>query len=199
MSAKHDPIENALPAWVSEALRQPVTSRAESRSSIMDRVRGLPAPRRHSAPMRPSRWLRRGWLSPMGGFLTTTLLAVVVLMRSGSGAGVTDLAAVTRVLGDTVVPARAVAAADRWLDTMRIVEFVIRGSSIHAAAVLGDFNQWRRGATPLAQASPNEWRARVLIPRALAARDALEVAYLVNSARMIPASLRPHAPRARPD
>jgi hypothetical protein len=149
----------------------------------MDRIRQLPNPRRHAAPMRPSRWLRRGWLSPVGGFLTTTMLALVVLLRTGSGNAVADLVTVTRVLGDTVVPTRAVAVADHWLDTMRIVEFVIRGSSVHAAAVLGDFNNWQRGATPLAETSPHEWRARVLVPR-----DVLSVAYLVNGARVIPVS-----------
>src|SRR6185436_20448401 len=60
MTAMRDPIDSSLPEWVGEALREPVTSHASSRTRIMDAVRGLPAPRRMAAPMRPSRWLRRG-------------------------------------------------------------------------------------------------------------------------------------------
>ena len=59
---------------------------------------------------------------------------------------------------------------------------MIRGSGVHTAAVIGDFNQWRRGATPLASTNGDEWRARVLVPR-----DALQMAYLVNDAQLIPA------------
>ena len=183
MTAMRDPIDSALPEWVGEALREPVTSQASSRARIMDAVRGLPAPRRMSAPMRPSRWMRRGLLSPVGSILATAAMAMVMLARvSTPGAGVSDLVTVTRILGDSIVPASGSATSGHWLDTLRIVEFVIRGSSVHAAAVIGDFNQWRRGATPLASAGGNEWRARVLVPR-----DALQMAYLVNDAQIIPA------------
>lgn len=183
MTANRDPLDHGLPDWVSDALRRPVDSRAETRALIMDRINRMPAPRRHSAPMRPSRWLRRGWLSPAGGFLTTTVLALIVVLRAGVASGIPDVVTATRVLGDTVVPTRSAMTDEHWLDTLRIVEFVIRGTSVHAAAVLGDFNQWRRGATPLVETSPHEWRARVLVPR-----DALNVAYLVNGARLIPVS-----------
>ncbi len=182
MTAMRDPIEPSLPDWVGDALREPVASRAGARTRIMEAVRGLPAPRRMTAPMRPSRWLRRGLLSPVGSVMTTAAMALVVFMRFASpGASVSDIVTATRVLGDSVVPAGAAATDGHWLDTLRIVEFVIRGSSVRAADVIGEFNQWRRGATPLASAGHNEWRARVLVPR-----DALEVAYLVNDAQVIP-------------
>lgn len=178
-----DPIDSSLPEWVGEALREPVTSHASSRTRIMDAVRGLPAPRRMAAPMRPSRWLRRGLLSPFGSVLATAAMAVVMLTRvAAPGSGVADIVTVTRILGDSIVPAGASATNGHWLDTLRIVEFVIRGSGIHTAAVIGDFNQWRRGATPLASANGDEWRARVLVPR-----DALQMAYFVNDAQVIPA------------
>ncbi|MEQ1692011.1 MAG: hypothetical protein ABMA00_12035 [Gemmatimonas sp.] len=180
-----DPLESGLPEWVRETLREPMDSRASSRAVIMDRVRALPTPRRHSAPMRPSRWLRRGLLSPVGGMVTTAMMALVVLLRVGGGGGMSDIGTATRILGDSVVPVPAVTQADRWLDTLRIVEFVIRGSSVHAASVLGDFNRWQRGATPMVPTARHEWRVRVLVPR-----DALNMAYLVNNSRLIPAVLR---------
>ena len=133
--------------------------------------------------MRPSRWMRRGLLSPFGSVLATAAMAVVMLTRVvAPGSGVSDLVTVTRILGDSIVPAGASATNGHWLDTLRIVEFVIRGSGVHTAAVIGDFNQWRRGATPLASKGDDEWRARVLVPR-----DALQMAYLVNDAQIIPA------------
>ena len=192
MTAMRDPIDSSLPEWVGETLREPVISQASSRARIMDAVRGLPVPRRMSAPMRPSRWLRRGLLSPLGSMLATAAMAMVMLTRIATpGAGVSDLVTVTRILGDSIVPVSGSATNGNWLDTLRIVEFVIRGSSVHAAAVIGDFNQWRRGATPLKSAGGNEWSARVLVPR-----DALQMAYLVNEEQVIPAE--PLSVRATP-
>lgn len=186
MTVMRDPGDSSLPGWVGDALREPVASHAAARSRIMDAVRRLPAPRPLAAPMRPSRWLRRGLLSPLGSVVMTAAMALVVLTRYATpGAGVSDIVTITRILGDSVVPAVTTSPAGRWLDTLRVVEFVIRGGSVHAAAVIGDFNQWRRGATPLAAAGRDEWRARVLVPR-----DALQMAYLVNDAQVIPAELR---------
>jgi len=183
MTAMRDRNDSSLPEWVGDALREPVTSHASSRTRIMDAVRSLPTPRRMSAPMRPSRWMRRGLLSPIGSVLATAAMAMVMLTRVATpGAGVTDLVTVTRILGDSIVPLGASATNEHWLDTLRIVEFVIRGSGVRTAAVIGDFNQWRRGATQLASTDGNEWRARALVPR-----DALQMAYLVNGEQVIPA------------
>lgn len=191
--------ESTLPEWVGDTLRAPVESDAASRSRIMDAVRGLPTPRACSAPMRPSRWMRRGLLSPLGGAVTTLFMTVAVVLRLGSGAGgASGIETVTRVLGDSVVPralsiaadsaanSTGIAAADgsaRWLDTLHIVEFVIRGSSVHAASVIGSFNHWQRGATRLESTGNGEWKARALVPR-----DALDIAFLVNDAQLIPAN-----------
>lgn len=189
-----DPFESTLPDWVGDALREPVDSHPDARARIMDAVRTLPNVRARAVPMRPSRWLRRGVLSPLGGAMTTVVMVLAVMLRIGAGAAdLSDIVTVTRILGDSVVPTRH-AGADardgsapvaRWLDTMRVVEFVLRGSSVQGAAVLGDFNRWQRGATPLVAVGHHEWRARVLVPR-----DALTMAYLVNDAQLIPSALR---------
>lgn len=187
--------ESTLPEWVGDTLRAPVESDAASRLRIMDAVRGLPTPRACSAPMRPSRWMRRGLLSPLGGAVTTLFMTVAVVLRLGSGAGgASGIETVTRVLGDSVVPrahaitthATVTAEADdaaRRLDTLHIVEFVIRGSSVHAASVVGSFNRWQRGATRLESTGNGEWKARALVPR-----DALDIAFLVNDAQLMPAN-----------
>ncbi|QJR36818.1 hypothetical protein [Gemmatimonas groenlandica] len=196
-----DQIPPSLPGWAIDALRTPVTSRAGSRDGIMRAVRGLPAPRRLSAPaaaVRASRWFRRGSLTGAGSVLLTAVLAFMVSVHRGDQLAVmAQMQTSAVVLGDTVVP--AVGAPDslgaRLLDTLRIVQFAIRGPHIGAAEVIGTFNGWHRGSTAMASASrhSDEWRARVLVPR-----DALDFAFVVSDAsetpmreRVIPAAPLP--------
>lgn len=185
----NESFESTLPDWVGDALREPMQSSTDARERIMSTVRSMPAPRQFAAPMRPSRWMRRGWLSPMGGVMTSALMALALVMRmSGGVMGGSDIETATRILGDSVVPSAATftnsetGQPTRWLDTLRVVEFVIRGSSIHAASIMGDFNRWQRTANPMVS-DGHAWRARVLVPR-----DVVDVAYLVNGAKIIPAS-----------
>jgi len=193
-----DPNPTMLPDWVTDALHEPVPSTPAARARIMDAVRSSARPRRVAAPIRPSRWLRRGLLSPVGGLITTAVMTLALLLRIGPRDGllhrsVSEIQTAAMVLGDSVVPtstprmADTLATAARLLDTLRIVEFVIRGSSVHAASVLGDFNGWKRGATPMISAGRDEWRARVLVPHDVLA-SSLNVAYLVNQSRVIPAA-----------
>jgi hypothetical protein len=198
-----DPTFSSLPDWVTDALREPVASTPAARTRIMEAVRATARPRRLSAPVARSRWLRRGLLSPVGGLLTTAFLTATLMLRMGSmeglmGRSVADVQTAAFVLGDSVVPVSPIVAtparmdgatplSTRLLDTLRIVEFVIRGSSVHAASVLGDFNAWKRGATPLRAVGGDEWRARVLVPRD-AVPTVRTVAYLINNSQLIPAA-----------
>lgn len=185
-----DQIPPSLPLWAIGALRAPVTSRSVSRDRIMHAVRGLPAPRRLSAPpaaVRASRWSRRGSLTGTGGVLVAAMLAFMVLVRRGDRlALMARLQTSAVVLGDTVVPAIGVpdSLGARLLDTLRIVQFAIRGPQIGAAEVIGTFNGWRRGSTMLTSevdGDASEWRARVLVPR-----DALDFAFVIRDARETP-------------
>lgn len=205
-----DHTDPRIPEWMHDALRAPVNGRDGARERIMDAISGLPAPRRLRAPvgsLRHSRWMRRGLLSPIGGLLTTALLVATVLVRMGPleallGASGADVRTAVLVLGDSVVPVtedigvandlpfatkRPVEQlSQRVLDTLRIVEFVLRGGSgVHAASVLGSFNAWQRGATPMVASADGAWRARVLIPRDVLATS-LNVAFLVNGAKLLP-------------
>ncbi len=138
--------------------------------------------------------------------MTTVLLMLTLSLRLGPidgliGRSMLGIETAAVVLGDSVVPVSHALSAtanvfpsgdssytQRLLDTLRIVEFVMRGSSIRAASVLGDFNAWKRGATPLVAVSDVEWRVRVLVPRD-AVQTSRKVAYLVNNTRLIPASM----------
>ena len=201
-----------LPGWARSALQEPAVSRPGARLAIMDLVRQEPAPRRalvRFARRLPSlqvpRWPRRGVLSPFGATAIAALFAGMLSLQSLratadgriSGADSTALLvqASAHTLRDTVVPAgtgpfgldaRGVAApslADTlFRDTLRIVEFVLRGAGVQSAGVVGDFNAWRPGVTPMTRVADGRWLARVLVPR-----DMVRFAYVVQDRT-------PHAP-----
>ena len=199
--------EQSLSPWVVDALRNPAPGSATrsasrlaaQRTAIMDRVRREPAPHLLSAPMRASRWTRRGLLTPFGGMTLVALFFAAISLRGldeRHGGGALETTAL--ILGDSVVPVhdgavRADTVGERFLDTLRIVEFVLRGPAVHSATVIGDFNAWQRGVTALTRDSHDSWRARVLVPR-----DALRFAYVVNDARVVHAApLHPAASSSR--
>ena len=185
----HDPSDPrtavALPPWAVTAMRRPVASTVAARAAIMDRVRRESLPKYLSVPMRASRWSRRGVLSPVGVVaLLVTVCASLSLRRVDQReSGVFANAAY--VIGDTVLALdnRATSAhrvADALLDTMHIVEFVLHAPLVRSVVVVGDFNAWQRGASPMHHDADGAWRIRALVPR-----DALRFAYVVNSARVV--------------
>jgi hypothetical protein len=200
-----EPFESNLPQWMRESLREPVAGNARDHDRIMHAVlaEARHQQRRRVPNMaRRSGWRRRGVLSPLVGVITTLVMAVTVMMRlehlrASSPLDAVALLAYTHVIGDSVVPRgsseidapRRATNGARWLDTLRVVEFVLRGPSVRSASALGEFNRWQRAITPLARVASNEWRARVLVPR-----DALSmsthVAVLVNGEQIVPSTMR---------
>ena len=183
---RDDFVVEPLPYWMADALRRNVDSTATARLAIMDRVRRERA-NRLSTPSRPSRWRRRGSFAPIAFLTVLGMLFVSVSLRDvGQRADLTIMNA-AYVIGDSVVPSRDTtpAAAGRpasFLDTLRIVEFVLRGGVTHSAVVVGDFNGWQRGATPMHRDGNGEWKTRALVPP-----DVLRYAYIVDDAQVITA------------
>lgn len=178
-----DAIVAELPYWMADTLRRDIVSTASARRAIMDRVR-CERPRTLSAPPRPSRWPRRGALTPVVLLGMLAVLFIATSLRDVNRR--TDLTVLNsaRLIGDSVVPSREHMAVpgehESFLDTLHIVEFVLRGGAVHSADVVGDFNEWRRGATPLHRDANGTWRTRALVPR-----DALRYAYVIDDARII--------------
>ncbi|MES2522798.1 MAG: hypothetical protein V4617_08890 [Gemmatimonadota bacterium] len=185
----------SLPAWAQSLLLEPVPSRSAARSAIMERVRRESAPRRTavvartqlSAPMRPSRWNRRGLLTPFGTAALASLLALVVGIRgigsvdSMANTSMTNtITASATVLRDTVLPVASPSLQDAFRaglrDTLRVVELVLRGPDVQDASVVGDFNAWQRGATAMQRRADGAWYAQVIVPR-----DVVRFAYVVNT------------------
>ncbi len=193
---------SALPPWAVLAMRRPVSSTAAARAAIMDCVRREPVPKQLSVPMRASRWSRRGLLTPVGVLaLVVTAFASLSLRRANlRESDVFTNAAY--VIGDTVLAlhhrnASVNRVAGALLDTMRIVEFVLRAPSVRSVVVVGDFNAWRRGASPMHCDVDGAWRTRALLPR-----DALRFAYVVNNAQVVAPAPLPvvrTTPRSSPD
>ncbi len=199
MRESSDTSVSPLPYWMADALRREVTSTANTRAQVMDRVRREP-PRVLSAPIRASRWARRGALTPMALLGTLGALFITLSLRDvGRRADVTMMTSAL-IIGDSVVPSRDTvggALRDSFLDTLHIVEFVLRGGVSRSAVVVGDFNGWQRGVTPLQPNANGEWRTRALVPR-----DALRYAYVVDEKRIVsapPLTVVRHATRWRPD
>jgi hypothetical protein len=195
-TSSFDADREPLPAWMIESLRAPVTSRAESRTNIMQQIAGMPRPRRVALPLSTagrSRWRRRGALSGMGSVLLTAMLTLMVSVRSGNEAALSArVQPEVLVLADTTVPVRgpdslALVLRGKFLDTLYVVEYVVRGRGVQSVSVRRDVARPRDLATParLTQVSATEWRARALVPR-----EARQVAFVVNDIELAPVKLQ---------
>jgi 1,4-alpha-glucan branching enzyme len=107
----------------------------------------------------------------------TTLSALLPPVRGAEGAGPV-------VLGDTVVSALR--------DTLRLVRLMFDDPGARQVAVVGDFNGWHAGETPLVRdAATHRWSAT------LALRDGFHrYAFVVDGTRWTP---DPSAERVRAD
>ena len=155
---------------VSAALRSdmPVDGRATAR--IMERVRetARDVPRRRLPSFgRGTRHSVVGLALAAGIGSVTTLSA---LLPPAGGAG----ALRTAVIGDTVV--------STLRDTLRLVRLMFDDPGARQVAVVGDFNGWRAGETPLFRdQSTHRWSAT------LALRDgAHRYAFVVDGTRWVP-------------
>ncbi|HEY9479344.1 MAG TPA: hypothetical protein VIP79_04615 [Gemmatimonadaceae bacterium] len=182
-----DPADS-LPGWMVAELRRPVATTVESRARIMGLVRtralacragpslvprsdGLDAIETvgrasktivHSTT-RTVRRPRRGQLSAAAALVVAAVLvgittAAGVSGLAGRGAGPRGGSAIGRasVLADTIDSALH--------DTLRLVRFALDAPAAARVALVGDFNDWSRTATPLgAGAQVGEWSVVVAI------------------------------------
>jgi hypothetical protein len=155
---------------LSAALRHDVPADARAKARIMERVRDAA----HHLPRRPATPLARGarhsiiGLALAAGIGSVTTLSA--LLPSAGRAGV----ARTAVIGDTVV--------STLRDTLRLVRLMFDDPGAREVAVVGDFNGWRAGDTPLVRdRATHRWSAT------LALRDgAHRYAFVVDGTRWVP-------------
>lgn len=160
-----------LERLVSAALRRdlPVDERAKAR--IMSRVRDASrrAPRRHDIHLRRGARHSLVGLALAASIGSITTISTLLPRRVGVGAGTTST-----VIGDTVV--------STLRDTLRLVRLMFADPSARRVAVVGDFNGWRSGATPLVRLPGTpQWSVT------LALRDGQHrYAFVVDGTRWIP-------------
>jgi hypothetical protein len=146
-----------------------------------------------------SRWRRRGSLTGLGGALLAAMLTIAVGVRQGDRHALAQrVQPAVLVVGDSAVPVRgadslAAIMSGRLLDTMKVVEYVVRGSNVHRVQVqhaVRDEHATEAHPVPfqptqLTRVSDTEWRVRALLPR-----DAVAVSFSVNDFTLDPVPVR---------
>ncbi len=155
---------------VARELRRPVRVDPDLDARVMTAVAAEVPPGR-SPLVTAWEWLRRPrtvQLSPLGGLVAAAIVAVALLVwRPGSGAR----------------PTASSAATD--------VRFVYVDRGAESVVLVGDFNDWNAGATPLRRTGDGVWTA--LVPLS---PGRYRYAFMVDGTRWTP---DPAAPRAGGD
>jgi hypothetical protein len=110
------------------------------------------------------------WRTP----ITVRVSPIAALALAASVAGIAivgGLAARPRAADSRVV------AAQRVPDTVHVVRFVFVGDA-RSVALVGDFNAWQTGATPLVPAGSRSWSVSLTLPR-----GRYEYAFIVDGKR----------------
>jgi hypothetical protein len=126
---------------VAAQLRRPVTLDPALDARVMAEVQNLPPHGRRGAGASAWRWLVRPRtirVTPIAGI--GALAAVLVLVFALGTAGTRTLVAPDRsgALASTASP-----------DSVQVVQFVFISPDAHTVSLVGDFNGWETGATPL--------------------------------------------------
>ncbi len=164
-----------------ESLRREM--RREPRMGAVARARVMSAVRREA--QRPQ---RAGWLLPsVGGALAAGLAMTMIgtaLFRSPRAEdGVPARGAAVTALGTSLK------------DTLLLVRFALSAPKAATVMLVGDFNGWRAGATPLARTrGKSEWTADVAV-----ARNGSRYAYVVDDTQWVADGAAPkvRAPNGR--
>lgn len=126
-----------------------------------------------TAATSPNNWWRTEWIiriSPRGGVAIAAGIAAVVALSS--------IAVGSRISARSQQPSVATAPAR---DTVQVVRFVFVDSGASSVALVGDFNEWTKGATRLQRSgAPGVWTVSVpLTP------GRHEYAFIVNGSRWV--------------
>jgi hypothetical protein len=155
---------------VSAALRSDVPADSHARARIMERVREAA----RDVPRRPAPSFGRGARHSLVGLALAagigSITTLSALLPPAGGVGATR----TAVIGDTVV--------STLRDTLRLVRLMFDDPRAREVVVIGDFNGWRAGATPLArEGATHRWSATIAL------RDgAHRYAFVVDGTRWAP-------------
>jgi hypothetical protein len=184
----------ALAAAV-EALRSEVPVRRQWREGVLREVGALPTPRRSrlqliaaGEPALARRGRRSWWRSPWtaAAVAAAILFAAVLLVRRGA-----PLEAPTRLAGSRTEPAPGATFASSAAEARSEELFSIRAPGAAQVSLVGDFNQWDAGVTPLEPVGDGQtWAVELALP------PGRHVYAFVVDGKIVP---DPAAPRAADD
>lgn len=169
-----NPEDAAFVARVAAHLRAPETAHQSFEKRLMDKVRFEGAslyPLPSSASLT---WWRKEWvirLSPRVGIAIAAGISAIIALSA--------VAVGSRISASSQPSQTAQAAPAR--DTVQLVRFVFVDSGASSVALVGDFNEWTRGATELKRSgAPGVWSVSVALTP-----GRHEYAFIVNGSRWV--------------
>jgi len=151
-------VRHVTPTFPQRVMDQIVRDAARPDSSDID-----------EAERRWQSWYRRSFTLTVTPLRMIALAAGICLVVSASIVGVHALLA-TRTARAVAAAPSVMRTAPATTDTVYVMRFVYEASSadpsIRQVSVVGDFNGWSKGATPLVRSgAPGVWTATVTLPR----------------------------------
>ena len=161
---------------VAASLRAPERAHPSFEKRLMEKVRTEGRSLYAAAGASPNAsWWRTEWiirLSPRGGIAIAAGIGAIIALSS--------VALGTRISAHSEkVSGTAQAAPAR--DTVQLVRFVFVDSGASTVSLVGDFNEWTRGATELKRSgAPGVWTASVALTP-----GRHEYAFIINGSRWV--------------
>lgn len=161
---------------VAASLRAPERAHASFEKRLMEKVRMEGRSLYSVAGASPDNsWWRTEWiirLSPRGGVAIAAGIAAIIALSS--------MAVGSRLSSRSQVPSGTAQAAPAR-DTVQLVRFVFVDSGAASVALVGDFNEWTKGATELKRSgAPGVWITSVALTP-----GRHEYAFIINGARWV--------------
>lgn len=177
MSEIYDEKRQAEDAAFADRVAQPLRAAVHAHPSfekrLMEKVR-MEAPGLYPRLSSNARWWRNEWvirLSPrMGVAIAAGLSTIIALSSIAIGSRLSDRQESSRTAAAAVAP-----------DTVQIVRFVFVDSGAASVELVGDFNEWTRGATALERSgAPGVWAVSVALTP-----GRHEYAFIINGSRWV--------------
>jgi hypothetical protein len=168
--------DDAFAERVASSLRGPERAHPSFEKRVMEKVhveaRTLS---QASAPLPDTTWWRTEWiirLSPRGGIAIAAGIVAIIALSSVMVGSRISARSLESSRTAQAIPAR---------DTVQLVRFVFVDSGAAKVALVGDFNEWTRGATELKRSgAPGVWTVSVPL-----SPGRHEYAFIVNGSRWV--------------
>jgi len=171
---KREAEDAAFADRVAEPLRAAEHAHPSFEKRLMEKVR-MEAPKLYPRASSNASWWRNEWvirLSPrMGVAIAAGLSTIIVLSSIAIGSRISDRSQESpRSAQSPIAP-----------DTVQIVRFVFVDSGAASVELVGDFNEWTRGATALEPSgAPGVWAVSVALTP-----GRHEYAFIINGSRWV--------------